>query len=166
MEPDSMNSHFWDAGLFLRSALIAAAASIVALGFNAVRADPLDWVADSEYEIYDECPEGEEEATAIGLDELLENPGYFFLVDSRMPGEYGAAHVEGALSVPYDPLFPIEEGEIAAVKEAAGDRTVVVIGDTLTARLLANDFLNQGVGFVHYLAEDEDWRVLLGPAAD
>ncbi|MFH1279574.1 MAG: rhodanese-like domain-containing protein [Candidatus Eisenbacteria bacterium] len=161
-----MNYRMWRVGLFLQSALIVSAASVIALGYNAVRADSLDWVADSEYEIYDECPEGEEEAAAVSLEELQENPDYFFLVDSRMPDEFGAEHAEGALSVPYDPLFPISEEEIGAVKEAAGDRTVVVIGDVPTARLLANDFLNQGVGFVQYLNEDEDWRALLGAAAE
>lgn len=145
-----------------RSFFIVLFASLVAVGVNAGRPDSLAWIASSEYEIYDECPEGEEEAPAIAIDELLENPDYFLLVDSRMPGEFDEGHVDGALSVPYDPLFSVTEEDVVRVRETAGDRTVVVIGDSLTARLLANDFLSQGLDWVHYLEGDAAWRTLLG----
>lgn len=161
-----MNSSRWGAGFLARSALIVIASSALGLGYNAVRAGSLDLVADADYEIYDECPEGEEVAEPILLDELEENPDYFFFVDSRMPDEYEAGHVSGALSVPYDPIFPVSDEEIDAVRTVAGDRTVVVLGDSLIAQLLANDLLNQGIGYVHYLKEGEDWRSLMGDAGE
>jgi rhodanese-related sulfurtransferase len=161
-----MKSRSWGAGLIARSALIVVASSLVGLGYNAVRADSLDLVAESDYEIYEECPEGEEVAEPIHLDELKENPDYFFLVDSRTPDEYEQGHAPGAFSVPYDPLFPVSEEEIDSVRTAAGDRTIVVVGDSLTAKLLANDLLNQGISFVQYLDEGEDWRSLVGGAGD
>ncbi len=146
----------------LRSFFIVLFASLVAVGVNAGRPDSLAWIASSEYEIFDECPEGDEEAPFIAIDELLENPDYFLLVDSRMPDEFDKTHVEGTLSVPYDPLFSVTEEDVARVRDAAGDRTVVVIGDSLTARLLANDFLSQGLDWVHYLEGDAAWHALLG----
>lgn len=150
------------ARLLLRSALIAAASGAVALAVNAGRPDSLPLVAESEYEIYEDCPEGEESATEIALDEITENPAYFLIVDSREPEEFEAGHVEGALSVPYDPLFPVSEEEVERVRAAVGERVVVVVGDPLTARLLANDLATQGLDWVNYLEEGAEWRVLLG----
>jgi rhodanese-related sulfurtransferase len=147
--------------LLFRSFLVFAFSTAVAVAVNAGRPDSLRWVADAEYEIYDDCPEGEDSASAVTLDELVENPSYFFVVDSRSPEDYAAGHIEGAFSLPYDPLFSVDEEEVEKILEAAGEKTIVVIGDTLTARLLANDLASQGLDFVHYLEEDGDWRTLL-----
>ncbi|MFH1679894.1 MAG: rhodanese-like domain-containing protein [Candidatus Eisenbacteria bacterium] len=152
--------------LLLRSLAIVGLSTAVAVAVNAGRPDSLRWAADSEYEIYEDCPEGEDTASVVTLDELIENPSYFFVVDSREPEEYESGHVEGAFSIPYDPLFSVSEEEIEEIRTVAGDRTIVVIGDTLTARLLANDLATQGLDWVHYLEESEDWRALLSAGAD
>ncbi|MBM3321063.1 MAG: rhodanese-like domain-containing protein [Candidatus Eisenbacteria bacterium] len=147
--------------LLFRSFLVFALSALVAVAINAGRPDSLRWVADAEYEIFDDCPEGEDTASAVTLDELVENPSYFFVVDSRSPEDYAAGHIEGAFSLPYDPLFSVDDKEIEKILVAAGEKTIVVVGDTLTARLLANDLTSQGLDFVHYLEEDGDWRALL-----
>jgi rhodanese-related sulfurtransferase len=148
-------------GILLRSAVIVAVSSGIAFAVNAARSDSLPLVAESEYEIYDDCPEGEESATEVTLDEVTENPTYFLFIDARAPEEYAAGHIEGALSVPYDPLFPVSPEDVERVRAAAGERTIVVIGDPLTARLLANDLASQGLDWVNYLEESAEWSVLL-----
>ena len=76
--------------------------------------------------------------------------------------EYIASHLEGSLSVPYDPLFPVDEETITAIRERVGDRTIVVVGDSITAKLLADDLIAQGVEWVQYLEDGRDWLALLG----
>ena len=149
----------------LRTAVLFCASIFLAVAVNATRPDPLDWIASEEYEIFEECPEGEESSTPVTLQEVTANPDYFFIVDSRDSSDFERGHVEGAMSVPYDPLFPVMEDVIDELLVSAGDRTVVVIGDTLIAKLLADDLISQGVPIVHYLEEGEDWRVLLPAVA-
>jgi rhodanese-related sulfurtransferase len=152
--------------LLLRSFLIAAASAAVAVAVNASRPDPLPWLAPSEYEIYEDCPEAEDSSTVLSLSELRGDLSFFFLVDCRPAEEFAEGHAEGALSVPYDPLFAVSEEDLAKIQDAAGTRTVVVVGDSLTARLLANDLVAQGLEAVRYLEKGADWRALLPAGAE
>ena len=43
---------------------------------------------------------------------------------------------------------------------------MVVVGDSLTARLLANDLVAQGLEAVRYLEKGADWRTLLPAGAE
>jgi hypothetical protein len=153
-------------GLLLRSAVLVVISALVAVGVNAGRPDSLEWVASAEYEIYEECPEGTGSATAVTLGEILENPDYFFLVDCRRSEEYEQSHIPDALSIPYDPLFSVDEEVILEIQKESDGRTVVVVGDTLTAKLLADDLVTQGMEYVQYLDDGEDWRSLLASEED
>lgn len=150
----------------IRSTVLVGFSFLLAIAVNAGRDDPLAWTASSAYEIYEDCPETTEPAAPILLDEILENRDYFFLVDSREAVEYETGHAEGAFLLPFDPLFSVEETAVSAIQEAAGDRSVVVIGDGLTAQMLADDLSTQGLEFVHYLEQSEDWRVLMAVDGD
>jgi len=149
-------------GFLLRATILVGVSSVTAVAVNAFRSDPIDWVAAAEYEIYEDCPETVEPALPVTLAELKENPDYFLIVDSRMEEEYVASHLEGSVSVPYDPLFPVDEETIAAIRDRMGDRTIVVVGDSITAKLLADDLIAQGVEWVQYLEDGRDWLALLG----
>jgi len=146
----------------LRVTILVGVSCVAAVATNVFRSDPIDWVAAAEYEIYEDCPETVEPALPVTLEELRENPDYFLIVDSRMEEEFLATHLEGSLSVPYDPLFPVDEETITAIRDQVGDRTVVVVGDSITAKLLADDLIAQGIDWVQYLEDGRDWLALLG----
>ncbi len=148
---------------FLRSAVLVAVSAMIAVGVNAARPDSLQWVATAEYEIYENCPEVTGSATGVTLDEILEKPDYFLLVDCRMPEEYEKSHIPDAVSLPYDPLFSVDEDAIYRIQKESDGRTIVVVGDTLTAKMLADDLVTQGMEYVRYLEDGEDWRALLSP---
>jgi len=152
--------------LLRRSALLVAFSALVAVGVNAGRPDSLEWVASAEYEIYENCPEGTGSATTVTLREIVEKPDYFLLVDCRSLEEYEESHIPNAISIPYDPLFSVDEEAIFQIQKESDGRTVVVIGDTLTAKLLADDLVTQGMEYVSYLDDGEDWWSLLESEED
>ncbi|MBN1827149.1 MAG: rhodanese-like domain-containing protein [Candidatus Eisenbacteria bacterium] len=148
-------------GFLLRTTILVGVSSLTAVMVNAFRSDSLDWVAAAEYEIYEECPESTEPATPVTLDELRENPDYFLVIDCRDEESFVADHLEGSISIPYDPLFPVDEEAVLAIRESVGDRTVVVVGDSMTAKLLADDLIAQGIEWVQYLEDGQGWPALL-----
>lgn len=133
----------------------------VAFVFNATRPTPLAWAADSDYEIYDDCDETTETAEPIAIADVLEHPDYYLLVDAREPEEFAAGSAAGAINLPYDPLFSVGEGEIDGIRSQAGDRGLVIIGEPETAKLLADDLFSQGMTFVNYLEEGDQWTKLV-----
>jgi rhodanese-related sulfurtransferase len=151
--------------LLFRSSAVAVVSAGIAFAVNAGRPDSLPLVAESDYEIYEDCPEGEDEATRVPLDEVTENPSYWLFVDARPPEEFAAGHIEGALSLPYDPLFSVSAEDVEKIRAAAGSRTILVVGEPTTARFLANDLTAQGLDWVNCLEEGADWHALLSSGA-
>ena len=149
-------------GFLLRATILVSVSCATAVAVNALRSDPIDWVAAAEYEIYEDCPETVEPALPVSLAELKENPDYFLIIDSRMEEEFLVSHLDGSLSIPYDPLFPVDEETILAIRKQVGDRTIVVVGDSITAKLLADDLIAQGIEWVQYLEDGRDWLALVG----
>lgn len=124
------------------------------------------WIAQAEYEIFEDCDETTESAEAIDLSEVVKNPSWYLIVDSRDPEPYEEWHLEGAYLLSYDPLFSVDEETIEALRIEAGDRSVVVVGEGDFAKLLADDLLSQGMSWVQFIRPEEDWRKLKMPAAD
>lgn len=114
------------------AALVAGASAALALAVNTVRSDGLPLVARTPYEVLVPCPEPGGEVTPVEPDELTLASQRTFLVDARSPGEHGAAHLPGAINVPYDWLDPLPECELRALaRSIAASRAtrVVVYGD-------------------------------------
>ena len=145
----------------IRTAILVLLPTAVAVTVNAVRPTPLEWVAEEPYEIFQDCPEATKTAGDIPLKAIVKNPNKFLFVDARSAGEFAKEHVRAARSLPYDPIFPVSKGDIARLFEAAGSRTVVVIGDGRIPKLMADDLMTQGFPKAGYLPENEDWRELL-----
>ncbi|NNE07844.1 MAG: hypothetical protein HKN20_04700 [Gemmatimonadetes bacterium] len=144
-----------------RSLGIVGFSFVVAFAVNATRTTPLAWAADSDYEIYDDCDETTETAEPIAIAEVLEHPDYYLLVDAREPDAFAAGSAAGAVNLPYDPLFSVGQEEIDELRSQAGDRGLVIIGDPETAKLLADDLFSQGMTFVNYLEEGDEWTKLV-----
>ena len=151
----------------LRRALIITGVScLLAVAVNATRPTPVVWIAQADYEIFEDCDETTESAEAIKLAEVTKNPSWYLIVDSRDPELFEEGHIIGAYSLPYDPLFSVDEETVEALRSEAGDRTIVVVGDGDFARLLADDLLSQGMSWAQFIAPEEDWRALNPPVAD
>lgn len=114
--------------------LIAGVATLLALGFNAVRADGIPLVARQEFEILVPCPEPIGTATSIASgDERIRGPDSL-LIDARSAEEYARWHLPEALNTPFDWLAEQAEvdqqaAEIARTVARSGRRHVIVYGD-------------------------------------
>lgn len=146
----------------LQVVVLAIVPSLFAVGFNLARPTPLTWVAKEPYEIFQDCPEATETAEAISVEAIRKNPKAFLIIDARMPKAFKEGHIEGAINIPYDPLFPVSEANIQNVQAARKGRRVVVVGEGKTAKLLAEDLMTQGLERADHLPEDAEWRKLLG----
>jgi len=149
-----------------RALLIAGVSSLLAVAVNATRPTPVMWIAQADYEIFEDCDETTESADSIDIAEILKHPDWYMIVDSRDPEPFEEWHLEGAYSLPYDPLFSVDEETIDALRSEAGDRSIVVVGEGDIARLLADDLLSEGLSWVQFIRPEEDWRKLTAPEAD
>lgn len=116
----------------VEAALVAGASAALALAVNTVRRDGLPLVASTPYEVLVPCPEPGGEVTAVEPHEEVLSSPRTLVVDARSPGEYAAAHLPGAINVPYDWLDPLPECELQALaRSIAASRAtrVVVYGD-------------------------------------
>ena len=154
-------------GEMLRRALLITGASfLMALAVNATRPTPVLWIAQADYEIFEDCDETTESAEPIEIAEIMKHVDWYMVVDSRDPEPYEEWHLEGSYSLPYDPLFSVDEETINALRSEAGDRSVVVVGEGEIAKLLADDLLSQGLSWVQFINPEEDWRILKASDAD
>lgn len=124
---------------------------VLAVVVNLARPAPLPWVAQAPYEIFDDCPEATQTATAVTADKALRRQDSLW-VDARSAQEYAVLHVKNARHVAYDPLFPVDEAALTAIK-SAGRRWVIVYGSDQTGRLLADDLASAGIPGVVYVEE-------------
>ncbi len=149
-----------------RALLIAGVSVLLAVAVNASRPTPVTWLAQAEYEIFEDCDETTETSESISLAEIEKHPDWYLVVDARDESLYAEGHIDGAYSLPYDPLFSVDAEQVEALRSAAGDKSVVVVGDDGTARLLADDLLSQGLAWVQFLDEETDWRRLMASGDD
>ena len=116
----------------VEAAVVALAATVLALAFNALRPTGLPLVARTPYQTLVPCPEpgGPVEALDAGAPEISSPRS--FLIDARSQGEFEQHHLSGAVNVPYDWLDPVPEetlAELARAIAASGVIRVVVYGD-------------------------------------
>lgn len=137
--------------------VVAAAAALVALAFNAARPHGLPLVAAVPYETLVPCPEPGGKVTAAAPGEALAPGVQTVAIDARSAPEYGVWHLPGALNVPYDWLDLTPEESLRALARAVaatGARRVVVYGDggrPDSGEHLARELSGRGIKNVSYV---------------
>ncbi len=115
-----------------QAAAISAAGIVIGLSTNAVRRNPLPWVAPEPYTILVPCPEQMGEAEPLKpADPLIHHPRSL-VIDARTRSDFAAWHLSGAVLVEFDWLGPPVDEEVKRTAERvaeSGARRVVVYGD-------------------------------------
>lgn len=145
----------------LKTTLLALVPSLLALVVNAARPGSLEWIASEPFEIYADCKDVQEQADAIALDRLQADLPRFLIVDSRPLANFRYKRLPGSISLPYDSLFPVETEKVRQLRGRAGGRKLLVIGEGVSARELANELLAAGLRNIYYLEPADDWRKLM-----
>jgi rhodanese-related sulfurtransferase len=118
--------------LLLKSLAITVGSALVAVGTNALRPGGIPLVTDVPYDIFAECKDVEAEAVTATADEIKDNiAGIVLYVDARPAEQFAEEHIEGAINIPYSPLFGAGPGGIEKVKTEADKRnasTIAVYG--------------------------------------
>lgn len=151
-------------GFVWRTAILLLLPTLLALGTNLARPNPLEWVAGAPHEIYRDCPESNQKATSLDVAGVLKAPEQYLLLDARPKADFDKERLPASRSLPYDPLFPIPAAEARAVAQAAGSRAVLVVGEGETPRALADELASLGLKRIFYL-NAADWRALQKPAS-
>jgi|GEM_PF-1492426 len=133
----------------IQAVIIVVFSTAVAVGVNALRPEPLDWVAAVPYEIFVDCPESLKTANEISPKEALGAKVLF--VDARDGETFKAAHIKEAFNVPYDPLFPVEEAVVANLRSQRVE-FLVVYGDDQFGKMLADELASAGLARVRFVA--------------
>jgi rhodanese-related sulfurtransferase len=111
------------------AAIVVALGAGIALGTNLLRpTGGIALIASEPYETLVPCPEFEGSAEPISPAEARAGGKGVFLVDARSAEAFGAWHLPGARSIPFDYLEPISPAEVRQVL-SSGARSVVVYGD-------------------------------------
>ncbi len=116
----------------LEAITVAAAATTVALIFNAVRPGGLPPIARTPYQILVPCPEPGGPVQPLPPDSPELMVARTFLVDARPAEEFDSHHLPGAVHLPYDWLDPVPDSRLQKLVEAiaaSGATRVVVYGD-------------------------------------
>jgi len=141
----------------VEAAIVAVAATVIALVVNTVRPDGLPLVARTPYQVLVPCPEpgGPVEALEAGSPEIFSQRS--FLVDARSQGEFDQRHLGGAVNVPYDWLDPVPEetlAELAHSIAASRATRVVVYGDGAkpdSGEHLGKEISGRGIKNVYFI---------------
>ena len=133
----------------IQAVIIVVFSTAVAVGVNALRPEPLAWVAAVPYEIFVDCPESLKTANEISPKEALEAKVLF--VDARDGEAFAQSHIRNAFNVPYDPLFSVEDTVVSNLKTQRA-AFVVVYGDEQTGKMLADELASAGLARVRFVA--------------
>ena len=144
-----------------RVIILTLGSSLVAVTVNAVRPTPLDWVATTMYEIYQDCPESTVSAEQLELSKVLSSRQNYLVVDTRSDEERKYAPITGSLAIQYDSLFPILKTDIDKILKTSAGRSVLVIGEGSTAKLMADELVSNGLKNIYYLKESTDYLKLV-----
>jgi hypothetical protein len=139
--------------------VLALTTAAVSLAVNGLRSGGLPLVATAPYQTLVPCPEPGGPVEAVGPSDPVLRSVRSFLIDARSAEEYASAHVEGAVSVPYDWLDPLPDEVLDTLaRRVAASRAsrVIAYGDggrpdsgeylgrELTARGIRNVFYARG----------------------
>lgn len=105
--------------LFGRSILLTAGCVLFAVGFNAVRPNGIDLVAQRPYDIYVPCPETETEAESVSAGQLDATHGAELYLDARPEADFRREHIKGAISFPYPLLGDPPAEQVDELKRRA-----------------------------------------------
>jgi rhodanese-related sulfurtransferase len=138
-----------------RIALLVLLPGLLGVAANALRADRLPWVAPEPYLVLHDCPETTETAGTIAAAAALRKPGRLGFVDGSAADAFGRGHVKGAVNVSYDPLFPVAEGSVRALRDARAT-WILVYGGGGTGKPLADELASAGLSGVLWVQGDLD----------
>jgi len=133
--------------------LLVAVSCIFGAATNTLRPRPLPWFAPQPYAVLHECPEVTESAGVIAPEAALQKAGRIVYVDGRSPAEYQREHVDGALNIPYDPLYSIPEEALRRVRAQRGN-WLLVYGGATTGKLLADELASSNLRGVLWVQGD------------
>ena len=114
-----------------KSVALTAAAVLIAVVTNAVRADGIPLVTDIPYEIFSACKDAEAESAAVSDTAALKNADDTLFVDVRPKARFDAERVAGAVNLPYSALFGASADDVENVRKSASDgkiKSIVVYG--------------------------------------
>lgn len=112
--------------------VLAAGGIIVGLGINAVRPEPLPWVAREPYTILVPCPEQVGKAEALQPSDPQIRHSRSLVIDARTSEAFKEWHLPGAILVEFDWLGPPVDDEVKRTAERvakSGAHRVIVYGD-------------------------------------
>jgi len=155
-----MNSMFSLKRFANRVAIILICSSLIALAVNALRPTPLDWVAKTIYEIYQDCPESTVSADVIELESIIRNRSSYLIVDTRDEKDRSDFPVNNSIFVEYDALFPVEKDHINLIVQMSAGKSVLVIGKGSIAKLMADELVSNGLKNIYYLSNPPDYKRL------
>ena len=150
----------------IRIAILVSLSALLAFVVNAARSTPLPWVAQQPYEIFQDCPETLKTAQEISIDTVLLDRARFLIVDARSGAQFETGHADHAFSVPYDPLFPVSEEIVQSLAEKLEGRTVLVAGDAVSAKALADELISTELEDVRYLKDEAAYQRLFENGKD
>ena len=114
-----------------KSVALTAAAVLIAVVTNAVRADGIPLVTEIPYEIFSACKDAEAESAAVSDAAALKNADDTLFVDVRSKAQFDAERVAGAVNLPYSALFGASPEDVENVRkssDAGKTKSVVVYG--------------------------------------
>lgn len=121
----------WRRGL-VQAAVISVAASALGLAVNALRAEPLPWLAQQPYTLVVPCPTQTGNALALAASDPQALDERSLVIDARTKADFAAWHVPSAMFVEFDWLGPPVDEEVQRIAERvarSGSQRVVVYGD-------------------------------------
>lgn len=114
------------------AAIVTVGSTVVALVFNAARAEGIPLVQKEDYEILVPCPEPVGDPEVMNADDARIKDSRSLVLDVRSKEEFESWHVENSRNQPFDWLGPPVDEEVKTVaKQVAASRAqrVVVYGD-------------------------------------
>lgn len=135
------------------AAIVVVLSSAVAIAFNALRPQGLEFIAFRDYEVYVPCPEPVGEAEPLHASRIRWGASDELVLDARSSDKHERWHPEGVRNVPFDFLLPVTDGVLRKIAHGRSKR-VVVIGDGLvpdTGEELARELNGLGIKNVYYV---------------
>ena len=133
--------------------VVVVAATVLALSFNAQRADGLPLVATEPYDIFVPCPEPVGDAFPLAAADVAWGDASELVIDARPADAWAAWHADGAVHVAYDFLDPVAPDRVGELVSSGASR-VVVYGDGLvpdTGEELGRELAGRGMRNVHFV---------------
>jgi len=110
--------------------ILAVISAVAAFSFNALRPEGIPVIRYAPFDLLGPCPEIQGDIPMLAAEKLHPEDPHVRVLDVRMPWEYAAGHIPGALSVPLYETSPLEPERIEALKRLPAGTWIVVADDT------------------------------------